>query len=135
MASMSITLSGAKEAVAKLGVFNVITALRPAMQRSMYRLQYTMQDYPPAPPNSLYVRTGTLGRRWTTDVSRSGNTLTGKVGNNTAYGPFVQSKRFQRRFHARTGWVTDERALSENQAAIVKDFEGELQRAIKQGGL
>lgn len=131
MANLSIEIKGAKELIARFNKLDVLEVVRPAMQRSVLRLQGAMQVYPPAPAHSRYVRTGTLGRRWTTNVNRSGGKLTGKVGNNTEYGPFVQSKRFQRRFHQRTGWVTDDKALRDNQTAIVADFERTIQRALE----
>lgn len=74
-------------------------------------------------------RTGTLGRKWTVKISRSVNGLTGKVGNNTEYAPFVQSDRFQARFHQKR-WQTDRIVVQRNRAAIVNDFETEIRRAL-----
>ena len=128
---MSIQIKGVAELIAKLGKLVAIQVLEPPMQRAVYRLQAAMQDYPPAPRSSRYIRTGTLGRRWTTRITRSSNGITGTVGNNTAYGPLVQSERFQTRTHNRTGWTTDERAVKDNERAIVSDFERAIQAALK----
>ena len=127
---MSIEIRGIAELMAKLGAAEGVNKLRDPMKRAVLRIQYVMQDYPRAPASSTYTRTGTLGRRWTTKIDESGNGLRGKVGNNTIYGPWVQSERFQTRQHRRTGWVTDLRAVRENEAAIVADFEREIQRAL-----
>lgn len=128
---MSIEIKGINELIKRLGAINAIKVLEPPMQRAVYRVQQAMQDYPPAPRGSRYIRTGTLGRRWTTRITRSSNGITGAIGNNTAYGPLVQSARFQTRFHKRTGWTTDERAVKENERAIVDDFQRAIQAALK----
>ena len=128
---MSIQIKGVAELIAKLGKAAAVQVLEPPMQRGVYRLQRAMQEYPPAPRNSRYVRTGTLGRRWTTRIVRSSNGLTGTVGNNTVYGPLVQSSRFQARMHKRTGWRTDQGAVDKERAAIVADFERAIQAALK----
>lgn len=128
---MSIQIKGVAEAIAKLGKMAAMAVLEPPMQRAVYRLQAAMQDYPSAPRSSRYIRTGTLGRRWTTRITKSGNGITGTVGNNTAYGPLVQSERFQTRTHRRTGWTTDEQAVKDNERAIVADFEQTIQKALR----
>lgn len=141
---MSIQIKGIPELIAKLGRIGgrntSLAAMRPPMQRAVYRLQATMQDYPPAPSGSRYIRgygfpnrptSEKLGQRWTTRIETSSNGLTGKVGNNASYGPWVQSIRFQTRWHRRTGWTTDERAIKENERAIVGDFERAIQAALK----
>lgn len=137
---MSIEIKGVAELIARLGRIAANEVLRPPMQRAVYRLQYVMQDYPPAPPNSRYIRgygfrggprtSENLGKRWTTKIETSTHGLTGKVGNNASYGPLVQSERFQTRWHRRTGWPTDERAVKENERAIVADFEQAIQKAL-----
>lgn len=128
---MSIEIKGMGELLAKLGKVAGIQVLEAPMQRAVYRLQYVMQDYPPAPATSRYIRTGTLGRRWTTRITKSSNGITGTVGNNTAYGPLVQSERFQTRTHRRTGWTSDQGAIDRERNAIVTDFEQTIQRALR----
>jgi hypothetical protein len=128
---MSITITGMEQLYAKLGRVASHDKLEAPMKRGVYRLQAYMQDYPPAPAHSSYVRTGTLGRRWTTNIDRNSDGLVGRVGNNVSYGPWVQSAQFQARFHARTGWRTDERAVEENRAEIVADFQQAVNEAIR----
>lgn len=126
----SIEIKGVAALFRKLGAVAAIETLEPPMQRAVLRLQAYMQVYPPAPAHSSYVRTGTLGRRWTAKVDRSSNGLTGKVGNVTKYGPLVQSARFQQRIFERIGWRTDERAVRDNEAAIVADFQAAIDKAL-----
>ena len=125
--------------------------LERAMKRSVYRVVLTLADYPKqraavqgpaaapvrfttktgkavsfiARSREQYRRTGTLGRRWFGDIeiTRSGIVgIRGKAANNTTYGPWVQSERFQTAFHRETGWITDQKALDKNSKAIDREF-------------
>lgn len=125
----SIVIEGIDRLMAKLGSAAANDVLRPPMQRAVYRLQAGMAVYPQQRAGSRYIRTGTLGRRWTTKVEQSDNGLTGKIGNNTSYGPFVQSQMFQAAVH-KGRWQTDEMVLKREQDAIVSDFERAIQREL-----
>lgn len=114
----------------KLDKVGGVRVFVPPMQRSVLRLQRPLQTYPPQPSGSKYKRTGTLGRKWTVRVTTTANSITGKVGNNTRYGPFVQSERFQTRIHRRTGWLTDRRAVQQEERAILADFQQATDRAL-----
>ena len=70
----------------------------------------------------------TLGRRWTTRVTNGG--MTGIVGNNASYAPFVQSARQQSRVMARIGWKTDEEAARKQAPKIVQLFKDAIERAL-----
>lgn len=127
---VQIRIEGIDKLQAKLGKVMAAQTLRPPMQRSVYRLQRYMGRYPAQPASSTYRRTGTLGRRWTTEVTKgAGGGLIGKIGNNTTYGPWVQSSRFQARVH-RGRWQTDEDAIKDNEDAIVSDFAAAIDKAL-----
>jgi hypothetical protein len=126
----SIEIQGLDALFRKLDrIEDVQNTLMPPMQRAVLRLQRDMADYPPKRAGSSYVRTGTLGRRWTTKVDRTSDGLQGKIGNNTAYGPFVQSKRFQASVH-RGRWQTDAQVAERNERDIVADFNATIQRKL-----
>ena len=127
---MSITIKGLDALYRKLGNAAATKTLEPAMQRSVLRIQRVMQLYPPPPPQSTYKRTGTLGRRWTVKVSRSAGGLSGVVGTNVPYAPYVQSRMFQASQHRRTGWETDAGAVQLNEGEIVADFQMAVDRAL-----
>lgn len=127
---MSITITGLDQLYKKLGSAAATHILEPPMQRSVLRVQRTLQDYPALPPQSKYIRSGTLGRRWTKRVQRSGNGLIGRVGTTVPYAPYVQSRRFQTALHRRTGWMTDIGAVQQNEGVIVADFQGAVRRAL-----
>lgn len=128
---VKIEVKGARELVQKLGAIKALDTLEPSMQRSVVRVQSGMAKYPPARPRSKYVRTGTLGRRWTHKVDREGSgRLVGSVGNNTVYAPFVQSSQFQRRFF-KGQWQTDREVLEQEKNAIVLDFGDAVRAALR----
>lgn len=136
---MSVEIRGLDKLFKKLGRVAATDVLVKPMQRGVLRLQRRMQIYPPAPVGSRYIRgygfpghptSEKLGQRWAVRITRSGNGLTGKVGNNASYGPLVQSHQFQAAVHKRTGWVTDRKAVSEEQATIVADFQREIDKAL-----
>jgi hypothetical protein len=126
----SIEVQGVSELIAQLGVAETVSVLRPPMQRAVYRLQAAMAHYPPQRAGSAYRRTGTLGRRWTTRIVERAGGLEGKVGNNTVYGPFVQSQMFQASVH-RGRWQTDQQVLDEQTATITADFERAIEAALR----
>lgn len=69
--------------------------LKPAVEAGLLGLIPDLADYPPQPAGSKYVRTGTLGREWTSaepEFKAVGSGFEGRVGNNTPYGPYVQGE-------------------------------------------
>jgi hypothetical protein len=126
----SITIKGVDELMRKLDKAAAIDTLKPPMQRSVMLLQRRMAQYPTQRVGSSYIRTGTLGRRWTTKITRSRAGLTGKVGNNTLYAPFVQSNRFQADVH-RGRWQTDEAVVNRSLKRIESDFTRAIDKALK----
>lgn len=150
--AQSIEIRGIPELFAKLGSATAIRTLRPPMRRAVFRLQNAMAVYPPPIGPGVWKaktsrkqkraffallragridgsRTGTLGRRWTTKVDEDANGLVGTVGNNTSYGPFVQSSMFQVAFQVGR-WQTDAEVVAIEQATIVADFERAIQEAL-----
>lgn len=127
--SITIIIDGIEEVMQTLGRVESIRILRPPMERGVARLAADMANYPPQRPNSSYVRTGTLGRRWTTKVTTTGDGLEGRVGNNTEYAPLVQSQRFQMRIH-RGLWQTDQQVVNRDTPLIIEDFERAIRQAI-----
>lgn len=104
--------------------------LRPPMQRSVMILQAALAKYPTQKQGSPYIRTGTLGRSWTTRVRTEGGRLVGRVGTKTIYAPFVQSEMFQANIH-RGRWQTDVQILERNRNRILRQFESAIERALE----
>ncbi len=134
MAELSITTQGIPALIAKLGNAAAAQTLERAMTRGLALVKATLQKYPPPPAKSAYVRTGDLGRSWTSTKSLfSGDQLIGGLGNAAVsrrggqpYAQWVQGAETQTAQHADTGWVTDQQALDQNRSAI----EGAFAQAI-----
>lgn len=67
---------------------------QPAMTDAVLFLHGEIPEYPPALPESSYVRTGTLGRRFTTNVEENPLSIIGELGNNVNYAPWVVGDSF-----------------------------------------
>jgi hypothetical protein len=77
-----------------------------------------------------YKRTGKLGQLWLTRVEGNGTMLTGHVGNNIKYAPYVQSAAKQAWMHVGR-WRTDAQAITQFQAKIVRRFQDAIDRATR----
>lgn len=127
--AITITITGIDDIIKRLDHAEGNEALRRAMVRSVERLRNRMADYPPQRSGSSYRRTGTLGRRWTTRVEALSAGVRGRVGNNTRYGPFVQSSAFQASVH-RGRWQTDQQVMERELETIEGYFREEVQRSL-----
>jgi hypothetical protein len=96
--------------------------IRNAVERALLLLQGKAAVYPPAPSSSTYRRTGTLGRLWTSAARvvemGSGAFVSGRVGNATPYGPWVQDPDQQSAVHKAHGWKTTGQIVAEADGAI-----------------
>jgi hypothetical protein len=128
---MSVTIDGMEEVFRTLTRVAAIDKLEAPMQRSVLRLEAYMKDYPPPPLNSSYRRTGSLGRRWITDIERRNDGLIGRVGNNIHYARWVQSRMYQQRIFERIGWRTETQAIRANETAIRDDFQTAVNAAVR----
>lgn len=128
-----IELQGADKLFKKFGAFAGLQMLRPPMSRGLLRLNRRMAIYPPKPAGSKYDRTLKYGQKWTIEVEDKGGVLTGKVGIKLAYAPWVGSAQFQTAVHARTGWMTDQRAIELEKDAIVQDFNNTIHNLLITG--
>jgi len=131
MSEVSITIDDSEvRALLKRTPGNVKKAMRAAMNDSTALLLRDMKTYPPAPANSTYKRTRTLGRSW----SRTFNDERGEVGSNSNMAPYnrlVQDADFQARIHKRTGWQTVQSVAAKRKPQIVKFFQERLRHHVK----
>lgn len=109
-----------EKARAVLKAFGSGAFLKPAGQRIGLKLTTDLKRYPPEPSGSTYRRTGLLGRRWTFKVSAGLFGVSVIAGNNTIYGPWVQSEAQQAWMHEGR-WQTDEEVLEANTDYIEKE--------------
>jgi hypothetical protein len=126
--SDNIHIEGVGKVIKRLDSLGDPAIMRAAMNKSVQHLHRRVAKYPPKPGHSIYRRTGTLGRRWTTKVEQGGKR--GVVGNNTRYAPYVQGPR-RRHFHKAAGWVTIAEVADEESGAVLGYFEDEYNKAIR----
>lgn len=135
----------------RLGHFATLQIMEAPMERSLIKVENAAKEYPDPPAPGEWAskthigqkraffallraglitgkRTGSLGRRWTKVIIRTGNDMEGRVGNNTTYGPFVMSEMFQARFH-QGRWRTERQIVRELRDEIVRDFEETARKA------
>ena len=79
-----------------------------------------------------YVRTGSLGRSWTSKVTTMPNGIRGEVGNNREYAPFVQrgGANGQQPFHAASKWETDKTAIEKAEPQIDDLFKAAIDAVL-----
>lgn len=88
--------------------------LRGATQKAILYVHSTVPPYPAQPPNSDYIRTGTLGREVHTRVEELGSNVVGIIGTPTVYSPWVISDEQQKgrgpqaRVHQGRWWTLQE---------------------------
>lgn len=117
---MDITID-TREAIEKLDPASLDKAIDDALNSIGRKLIQDVKVYPP--PKPTYQQTGTLKRGWTQELER--RVLT--IGNNVAYGPYVQDDTQQAWMH-RGRWRTT-RAIAEKRTQDIKRlFEHTLER-------
>ncbi len=130
---MEIVITGIDELVQRLGRAQANDVLRRPMVASLALLHGQLAAYPAPPVGSSYRRTGTLGRSWTTTVTPSSDGITGEIGNNVRYAPYVQggpqSDPDQAWMH-QGRWQTDEQVMLANEARIRALFSDAVLQAL-----
>lgn len=150
-----IIVKGLDELIAKLGRLAAFQNLRQPMADSLNKLWDKVAKYPTPPePGSFrgfvsakqrryffyalragliqvpYRRTGTLGRRWTMQITQGAESITGILGNNTTYGPWVQDKTQQATIH-QGRWPTAQDVLEKQRAWIVNRFNQAIEKLLR----
>jgi hypothetical protein len=91
-----------------------------AMHAALLSLIPELKRYPPPRPGQRYRRTKLLGRNWATaqpQLSSTGDTITGTLGNPTPYVRWVQDRERQAWMH-KERWPTVQTILERNRANI-----------------
>jgi hypothetical protein len=70
-----------------------------------------------------------LGKKWTIEMRNDG--LTGVVGNNVSYGPYVQDTERQAAPLKRIGWKTTGQVVDEERETVLKFIQDEIENALK----
>jgi hypothetical protein len=126
--SYGVQIEGVDDLLKRLDAVGDTKTLRDGMTSVAVSLTTKLKQYPPAPANSSYQRTGTLRHRWTYAVDDDGSDAV--IGNFTPYAPLVQGRESQTWFHKRTGWQTAENLLDGKKEDIVKVLRQFIQKAL-----
>jgi len=138
---MPYEIEGLDELYTRLGSVRGNKVLTKPMHESVTYVENAMKVYPPQRPNSTYIRgygfaggprtSEQLGKSWTTKVTHSASGVQGIVGNDTSYGPHVQSDRYQAWIH-RGRWQTDKQVIEGNliQRQIKNAFKKAVDKAL-----
>lgn len=70
-----------------------------------------------------------LSKKWTIQIEEGG--LRAVVGNNVNYGPFVQDREVQSRFHAETGWKTVQEVEEELEGRVQEVLGEVIRKALR----
>jgi hypothetical protein len=106
--------------------------LEQAASAALLSLIPSLADYPAAPGNSTYRRTGNLGRMWTAarpEFAPMQSGFEASIGNSASYGPFVQGDEQAKMHQGR--WKTAQAIAEAHQAEIERYFEGALDRVAQ----
>lgn len=104
--------------------------LGPPLREAIVEMVNLLKEYPPELPDQKYRRTGNLGQRWTFEVTTSLYGVQAIAGNNTPYGPKVQSEADQAPIH-QGRWRTEVQTLREKQDDVVRRTNEALQRFLE----
>jgi len=79
-----------------------------------------------------YVRSSTMVRGWNYRIKTSGRGISAEVGNKKAklYGHYVQSDRYQQKFHEVSGWRTDKETIDATKDEVQGKFEKVVKREL-----
>ena len=115
MTTITIDVS---EVVKKLDPKDMERHIANALDGSADLIRADIKRYPAPPPQSTYVRTGTLGASWTKRIYR--DALRAVIGSNIKYAPYVQDADRQAWMH-RGRWHTAQ-SVARDRAQDVRRF-------------
>lgn len=151
--SVSVTLD-TKDLEKLARKMNVLPAFKDGIAAGAVYVKGVIAEYPPATdanvpgpyPKRWYVRgkgphwalkgggfhfsrtSETLGRRWTIVSVNDG--LGARVGNNASYGPYVQAREYQQRWHKAHGWNTAETVVENEGPEVMKKIQLFVEKAM-----
>ena len=128
MSTITIRINGLDEVRKALGEAGAVQALRPAVEKSLNTIVDRVADYPPPITGQAYVRTGTLGKKWP-PVEMDSDGLSGKIGTNVKYAPYVQDDEKQAAIH-KGRWETVSQAMESMEPEIVEIFQKQIEQVI-----
>jgi hypothetical protein len=129
-----IKLEGEETAQRLLEALQSAGFLKGVMQDVARQAVAHIKVYPEQRPDTDYIRTNTLNRRWTYEVRSTLYGATAVIGNNTSYAPYVQSAERQAWMHEGQGWVTDEDEMARAEEYVEPMVYDAIEVVLRQAG-
>jgi hypothetical protein len=134
MAEITIRLEGDEQAAKLLAALGSAGFLKGVMQDVARQAQAHIKVYPEQRPDTDYIRTNNLNKRWTYAVRSTLYGATAVIGNNTPYAPYVQSAEQQSWVHEGWGWVTDEDEIALAETYVPPMVYDAIEVVLRSGG-
>lgn len=109
-------------------------AMRGGMNDATALVLRDLSTYPRQARGSSYVRTHTLQRSWSRDISGDGLEIVGIVGSNPNMAPYnreVQDAEQQTAQHRATGWPTVQGVRENRERTIREMFEARVEEELR----
>jgi len=130
MSGATIEIRGLDVIQAALGrIDNLLADMAEPTRETLELLKRRMQEYPPPPAGSRYVRTYRLRNSWQENVILSGSVLGRLESFGAHYAPYVQDDVQQASVH-QGRWQTRQRVAREEEDRAVAVYEAYLQEKI-----
>lgn len=130
MSGATIEIRGLDVIQAALGrIDNLLADMAEPTRETLELLKRRMQDYPPPPAGSKYVRTYRLRNSWQEDIILSGNVLGRLESVNVPYAPYVQDEQHQAQIH-QGRWQTRQQVAREEEQNVLALYEVYIQELI-----
>lgn len=127
---LDVQIKGLDKLAMYLSPAKTRSALLRGMNKGMLYVRSRLPGYPAERSGQKYRRTGTLGRRNTTEVREQGTDIIGVLGNNTEYAEWVIARDTQAWMHV-DRWYTLDDHLEDNLQGLADVVDGELERAYR----
>jgi hypothetical protein len=136
--SLTTEVTGLVELLDGLGNLpnDLAQVIQEATAQDLQEAAYLLANYPPAPPGSLYARTGDLGLGWIgakPQIDGTGLEFSAQINNPVAYTGYVQggSEASPRQAWMHVGrWQTTDQVMAQSEEKASSRLEQALQEVL-----
>ena len=146
-----VRIEGLEPILRKLDNLEDLKKIRPALKAGAVHVMGAIKPYPPesiankpSNPTGRWYKRGygtrtATGRGYPTSerlkagwaVKSRDRGFTQVVGNDTSYGPFVQSAEKQAKIHKQRGWKTDQQVVEEEADTVLDFIKDEVDKILE----
>ncbi len=136
--TVAIDGAGLQDLIDKLEPRAIRAPLRSGMYRGLLIIHGRLPPYPPAPPNSTYIRTGTLGRSISERVQDTEDGIVGLIGTNvtrqsssSGYAEYVIGGPAEQAWMHEGRWWQLPDEVEKNVGVVAEQLEQALEDALR----